>query len=74
MDWDDLLRAMVPFNYTTKDPAEIEEWSQKNPPEAIIELFDIDKSGDISVVEFALFYTFHESKKNFFLGGLEFGF
>jgi hypothetical protein len=60
MDYQDLLRAIVPFNYTTKDPKAIEAWSQQNPPKSIMDLFDVDHSGDISVVEYALFFTFHE--------------
>ena len=60
MSYHDQLKAITPFNYSLKDDEEIANWVKENPPANLIRLVDIDQSGDISVVEYCLFFTFHE--------------
>jgi len=60
MTFEDLLRAIVPFNYSTKSKEEISDYFKENPPLFIKKLFDFDSSGDISIIEYSLFFLFHE--------------
>ena len=67
MSFFDLLRAVCPFNYSTKDIEDMRAYLKENPPKALIELIDLDGSGDVSVVEYYIFWVLHESRKMDFL-------
>lgn len=62
MSFYDLLRAICPFNYSTKEAEEMKEYILNNPPKTLMRLIDLDDSGDISVIEYYIFWILHESK------------
>ena len=62
MSYFDMLRSIVGFNYTMKTKEELLSISNEIKKNSIIEYFDIDKSGDISIEEYIFFLTFYYLK------------
>jgi hypothetical protein len=65
MTYFDILRAICPFNFSTKEIEEMKEYLKENPPKNLMKLIDLDDSGDISVIEYYIFWILHESNQFF---------
>lgn len=62
MTFFDLMRAVCPFNYSTKSADDMKKYLEENPPKRTMELLDLDGDHHLNVYEFYIFWVFHESK------------
>lgn len=59
MSYHDVIRSICPFSYSTKSREEIEAVGKALDNTTILRLFDLDRTGDISVEEYVFFLTMY---------------